>query len=172
MKIIWKQVSLGRCWSILPPHLKTFINNRIEKRERPPREPTLELGFATLAQGFPGRLMRGHGKRMRPTVSSSYCFICLKVAPISFLLKIKTSSQAKRNKPSLIFTCQSNVYLFKISELGSLFMLHSLDVFFYNKTLKTVWNFPWIAGGLNFTILVLKPPLQKCKIRYNQFRKL
>ena len=116
--------------------------------------------------------MRGHGKRMRPTVSSSYCFICLKVAPISFLLKIKTSSQAKRNKPSLIFTCQSNVYLFKISELGRLFMLHSLDVFFYNKTLKTVWNFPWIAGGLNFTILVLKPPLQKCKIRYNQFRKL
>ena len=67
-----------------PPHLKTFINNRIERWERPPREPTLELGFATLAQGFPGRLTRGHGKRMRPTVSSSYCFICLKVAPISF----------------------------------------------------------------------------------------
>ena len=45
-------------------------------------------------------------------------------------------------------------YLCKISPLQTLFMPYSLAVFFYNKALKTVSSFPWIARCLDFTILV------------------
>ena len=156
-----------------PPHLK----NIYKQQNRKMRKATKRTNSGTRVCNPCSRLSRKIDEGTRKK-NASHCELelLLHLSQSSSyklpLLKIKTSSQAKRNKPSLIFTCQSNVYLFKISELGSLFMLHSLDVFFYNKTLKTVWNFPWIAGGLNFTILVLKPPLQKCKIRYNQFRKL